>query len=55
LHGENYASGYGLKGYPYYFKKEDIEPLNLFKSHIEKLINRKPELRREVLTNTIDK
>lgn len=38
FHGENYGLGYGLKGNPYFFKKEDIEAFKLFRKEMEKYL-----------------
>ncbi len=34
FHGENYGLGYGLKGDFFFFKKEDIEPFNIFRKEM---------------------
>jgi len=38
FHGENYGLGYGLKGDSYFFKKEDIEPFNIFRKKMEEYL-----------------
>lgn len=38
LHGENYALGYGLKGNPYIFEKDDSEAFNIFRNELEKYL-----------------